>query len=211
MCQTPQILEIVGSESSSILTPPPHPDVFDGSRHTFNTRIHRILFVSALSEIKFWYLYNSHVRKRYLLAILKLSREEILKDRGASYPSILDIYVHVLDGLRIFFIHTGKREDFVDWQGNTTIEQFKEREKEVDSKVMSYVNSLSETDLDCKVMGSFPLKGVLNHMIEEELQHRGEMNALFWQMNIDPPISDLEDARYIDLHVKGEKCPLCEA
>jgi hypothetical protein len=26
------------------------------------------------------------------------------------------------------------------------------------------------------------------HMLEEELQHRGEPNALFWQMDIGPPI-----------------------
>lgn len=26
------------------------------------------------------------------------------------------------------------------------------------------------------------------HMLEEELQHRGELNALFWQMGIDPPV-----------------------
>ncbi|MGC2034350.1 MAG: hypothetical protein WA761_02755 [Thermoplasmata archaeon] len=25
------------------------------------------------------------------------------------------------------------------------------------------------------------------HLVEEELQHRGEMNALFWQLDVDAP------------------------
>jgi uncharacterized damage-inducible protein DinB len=59
--------------------------------------------MSALQEIKFWYAYNSHVRKAYLKKILSLPEDEALKDRGASYPSILDIFVHVLDGYRYWF------------------------------------------------------------------------------------------------------------
>jgi uncharacterized damage-inducible protein DinB len=31
------------------------------------------------------------------------------------------------------------------------------------------------------------LADIMWHMLEEELQHRGEPNALFWQMDIDPP------------------------
>jgi uncharacterized damage-inducible protein DinB len=30
-------------------------------------------------------------------------------------------------------------------------------------------------------------------MVEEELQHRGEINALFWQLGIDPPITEYMD------------------
>jgi uncharacterized damage-inducible protein DinB len=26
------------------------------------------------------------------------------------------------------------------------------------------------------------------HMVEEQLQHFGELNALFWQLDIDPPV-----------------------
>jgi len=40
------------------------------------------------------------------------------------------------------------------------------------------------------------LRQMLVHMIEEELQHIGEMNALFWQMNIEPPITEYMDWVY---------------
>jgi len=34
---------------------------------------------------------------------------------------------------------------------------------------------------------------LLHHMIEEQLQHIGELNALFWQLNIDPPVTEYMD------------------
>ena len=33
-------------------------------------------------------------------------------------------------------------------------------------------------------------RGTLRHMVEEELQHRGELNALLWQDDIEPPVTD---------------------
>jgi uncharacterized damage-inducible protein DinB len=33
---------------------------------------------------------------------------------------------------------------------------------------------------------SLSLADIIWHMHEEELQHRGELNAMFWQMDIDP-------------------------
>jgi uncharacterized damage-inducible protein DinB len=37
------------------------------------------------------------------------------------------------------------------------------------------------------------VREMLLHMVEEELQHRGEINALLWQMDIEPPITDWID------------------
>lgn len=170
--------------------------------------------MSTLEQIRFWYLYNSHVRKRYLRAILALPRDEALKDRGASFPSIVDIFVHVLDGYRFFFIGIidGKPEsEYPSWMGDTKLEQLQEREKQVDTIVLNKINDFSEKDLDQVVFHDFDLKSVLNHMVEEELQHRGETNALFWQMNIEPPISGIEDAEYIKKHLANAKCELCES
>jgi uncharacterized damage-inducible protein DinB len=171
--------------------------------------------MSALDDIRFWYTYNSHVRKGYLRAILSLPREEALRDRGASYPSIVDIFVHVLDGYRYWFfvVKAGEAEDgFSRWAGTLRLEDLREKEREVDTRVMAAVASLVEDDLSTKIgAGQFELRDLLRHMVEEELQHRGELNALFWQMNVSPPLSDAEDARYIKMHVAGEGCPRCAA
>ena len=36
-------------------------------------------------------------------------------------------------------------------------------------------------------------RDMLWHLVEEELQHRGEINALLWQMDIDAPTLGWED------------------
>jgi uncharacterized damage-inducible protein DinB len=172
--------------------------------------------MSALEDIRFWYIYNSHVRKGYLRAILSPPREEALRDRGASHPSILDIFVHVLDGYRYWFFvvvkEGGAESGFSRWVGSLRLEDLREKEKEVDTRVMASMASLVEDDLSTEIgRGPFELRDLLRHMVEEELQHRGGLNALLWQMNVSPPLSDAEDARYIKMHVAGERCPRCAA
>ncbi len=122
--------------------------------------------------------------------------------------------MHVLDGYRYYFsvaIDGLREKEYSQWLGKVGIDELKERDKQVDEEIIRSVNSLSEEDLSRKVMaGAFELRDVLNHMVEEELQHRGELNALFWQMNINPPIADIEDAKYIKMHLSGQTCALCE-
>jgi uncharacterized damage-inducible protein DinB len=36
---------------------------------------------------------------------------------------------------------------------------------------------------------TWSLKGMLWHLAEEELQHRGEANALLWQEDVKPPVT----------------------
>ena len=36
---------------------------------------------------------------------------------------------------------------------------------------------------------TWTLKGMLWHHVEEELKHRGEINALLWQEDINPPVT----------------------
>lgn len=72
-----------------------------------------------------------------------------------------------------------------------------EAEKEVDD----FFSYLTEEDLDqTYFVPKLPpwwdedynasVRGTLYHLIEHELQHRGELNALLWQINVDPPIMD---------------------
>lgn len=79
------------------------------------------------------------------------------------------------------------------------------RETELaDRLALEYVGRLSEADLkedmvcqmpedDGPKEARFPIGDVLWHLVEEELQHRGEINALLWQMNVEPPIAQIED------------------
>ncbi|CAN5122731.1 hypothetical protein BH18THE2_BH18THE2_43320 [soil metagenome] len=63
------------------------------------------------------------------------------------------------------------------------------------SKVDEYLSSMKQEDLDRKVWRinndgvrrTSKVRDILIHVITEELHHRGEIIAVLWQMNIQPP------------------------
>ena len=151
--------------------------------------------------LKQMYRVNRAVRIRYLETLSSLSRKELLQDRGASFPSLLDIFVHILDGYRFWILHviTNSVDSYADLRGRILkVKQLRDLEKEVDTKIMSFIEGLSQKSVDRQVKPPWG-KELLRvgdccwHVLEEELQHRGELNALLWQINIEPPIGTYED------------------
>ena len=155
--------------------------------------------MNSLDDIVRWYLYNSYVRKKYLKTLSELSNSKLSKRTEASFPTLLQIFVHTLDAYRWWFIFVmedrlrgyGKQRTMV-----KSISEAKRLESEIDSLVMKFVGSLKPADLereiswhDVKRLKRIKLDALLHHMIEEELQHRGEINAVLWQMGVDPPIT----------------------
>jgi uncharacterized damage-inducible protein DinB len=146
-----------------------------------------------------FYRYNSDVRKKYLDAMERLPWQEVVRDRGASFQSIRNIFMHVLNAYRYWFQYAIK-DNLKEYKGFTlddckSIQDMRRYEAQVDSIVMPLIESIREEDLD-KVYVihaedrsyHVSLEAILMHMIEEELQHRGEINCLFWQQDVDPPI-----------------------
>jgi len=135
----------------------------------------------------------------------RISEKERYKSRGASYPSLVDIFVHVLDAYRWWFLYVyndriSESTDLREKRKYSKKEVARE-ERKIDSRVMNFVNSLRSRDLDKVLtvhegpnqMLTIKISVMLLHMIEEELQHRGELNALLWQMNVEPPIIEYQD------------------
>lgn len=56
-----------------------------------------IQLAGEFAALQDFFAYNTFVRKKYLSAIIKLPKKTLTKDRGASYPTILDILTHILD------------------------------------------------------------------------------------------------------------------
>jgi uncharacterized damage-inducible protein DinB len=153
-----------------------------------------------LKSIREWYRYNSYVRKKYLDVIFeKVPKGELYKDRGASFPSIVDIFVHILDAYRYWFVYVyndnlGKRHH--SWGKEYTFRKLEKYENKIDRLVLDIVEGLKPGDLDRRLRSrdrTETMREMLLHMVEEELQHRGELNALLWQMDIEPPITDWID------------------
>jgi uncharacterized damage-inducible protein DinB len=129
----------------------------------------------------------------------KLPWEEIIRDHAASFSSIRNVFLHVLNAYRYWFQYAiyNNLKDYkgIDTATFNTVDAIRKHEAEVDSMVTSLIDSLREEDLlkvrviqDGSVTYNVTMEAVLMHMIEEELQHRGEINCMFWQQGIDPPI-----------------------
>jgi uncharacterized damage-inducible protein DinB len=163
--------------------------------------------VSELDAIRTFFRFNSRVRQHYLETILALPPAERLKDRGASYPSLQEIFVHVLDGIHwwVEYVPQDRVADAKELPARDLSPELLRAETDTaDRLAREYVGRLTEADLTrdmvCHFPGEggskearFPIGDVLWHLVEEELQHRGELNALLWQMNVDPPIAQIDD------------------
>lgn len=145
-------------------------------------------------------LYRYHFRKlrSYLGKIWSLPVQERYRDRGATFPSLVDIYLHILDDYRFWFIQAYTGESFQDFPLGIRLSRAEAERatREVDRRVSAFLNTLRAKDLDRKFFirvdrRSITIRAMLLQMIEGDLQHKGELNALLWQMDIEPPSVDL--------------------
>jgi uncharacterized damage-inducible protein DinB len=167
--------------------------------------------MSEVDWFREWAEYNIRAREGYLAVFEKLPKEELSRDRGASHPSLLEIQAHILGAqwwwLKMASPPPGPAEP-ADTSEPPTLEEIKRLEKEVDAVVRAYFRDLSKTELDRTYPAPKPagyskeihitVRDTLLHLLEEEIQHRGELNALLWQQNVDPPILDWIDWKYIE-------------
>jgi uncharacterized damage-inducible protein DinB len=141
--------------------------------------------------------YTHAARRRYLQTLGELPWDEVVKDRGASYPSIRDIFLHALDAedLLINHIIQGKNEKWVsqNYGKFLNIHQIERRVDEVEKKIDSYLKTLTERELDRKVTlpwrpsSSLSVNDVLITLAIEDAYHMGELIALMWQFDKEPP------------------------
>jgi uncharacterized damage-inducible protein DinB len=141
--------------------------------------------------------YNRSVRHGYFDACRKLSWEEFTKDRGASFSSIRNIFVHTLGAIDYwldFLLKESLRSEkrFDEYKAFDDVRVYMQR---VEKRTDDYLRQLSEEGLkrtypvtgDDHKTHRFTVEDILIHVFEEEVHHRGELIALFWQMDVDPP------------------------
>jgi uncharacterized damage-inducible protein DinB len=140
--------------------------------------------------------YNEVVRHRYFKALTKLPWKELIRNREASFHSIRSIFVHVLSATDYWldFLQKENLHSKKDYGRYTTLEQVKAYMEHVEDRTHEYLKTLTAEKLghsytikddDGKTV-KVTAEDVLIHVFEE-VHHRGELNALLWQMGIDPP------------------------
>ena len=156
---------------------------------------------SELESIRSWFAYLAAARRGYLETLAKLPVEELARDRGASHPTLLDIFAHS-QGALYFWMKSCAKFEFPPQPGDPdatpSIAALRTDETYIQTQIQRIMAELTEADLDRTVFreegrGSphdcnIPIREVLWHLVEEELQHRGELNALLWQIDVDAPV-----------------------
>ncbi len=155
-----------------------------------------------------WYDYNAVARHGYFETLSKLPPAELARDRGASFPTLLDILGHSMGGIETWILRMSavNGERFPDYTGPEpqNLDDLRKYQAWVEQIVDQFFARLQDKDLDRTfLVPKLPpwwdedfttsFRGTLLHIIEHELQHRGELNALLWQIDVDPPVMDWDE------------------
>lgn len=156
---------------------------------------------SELETIRAWFDYLAAARRGYLETFAKLPAAELSRDRGASSPTLIDIFAHS-QGALYFWMKSCAKFEFPAQEGDPrappSVAGLRTDETYIQTQIQRIMAELSAADLDRTIFrekgrGSphdcnIPVREVLWHLVEEELQHRGELNALLWQIDVDAPV-----------------------
>ena len=149
-------------------------------------------------DIKDLLEYNKQVRQRYLQALTRIPWEELTRNREASFNSIRNIFIHTLKAIDYWLdvLLNEQNCKAKQYKKYKNLEEICEYKDYVEERMQSYLdNSFSgalskkyviRTDLGTEE--EVTAEDILIHLFEEEVHHRGELIALLWQMNIEPPL-----------------------
>ncbi len=143
--------------------------------------------------------YNDAVHTMYFEALSKLPWSEVVKFRGASFDSMRNVFLHLtlVEDRWINYILVGrfpkwKDPDFEAFQDVVALKAYM---LQVHDNTEGFLQKLKTEDFQRKVTipwGKTPdteitFETALTHMVMEDMVHFGELSALMWQMDVEPP------------------------
>jgi uncharacterized damage-inducible protein DinB len=161
------------------------------------------------------YEYNWQVLRDYGGALAKLPKDELLKNREATHESLKNIFHHILS------VHDGwlnvtaqgasadpamREKDFDEVESMDTLRSYMEK---IIAKEKRFLAKLTDKDLDRGIQPEWktrlhPLSDALLQVTFEQAHHLGELIALFWQQDVEPPEMTWID---VGLAMKGDAGP----
>ena len=152
------------------------------------------------SDIKELFMYNHIIRQSYIDEFQKnIPWQEMVRNHDIAWLSLKDTLLHIIwvEDTWINYSIQGLEDpnrpfNYSKYQTWNSIIEYNSR---IISKVDEYLSNIKLKDLDMKVWRTnndgirrtSRIKDVLIHVVTEELHHRGEIIAILWQMNIEPP------------------------
>ena len=159
-------------------------------------------------NIKNLFDYNWHSRRQILKSMTEIPWKKVVESCGASFDCVRDIFIHSLQAEHFWIRRlSGKNAEeifktpFTKYADINAIQKYAD---EVEAETNKYLKALTEKELQStfkyKGWDSKPkqnkIEDILMHVIEEEIHHRGELNCIYWQNDINPPYTSY--TRYVE-------------
>ncbi|MDG6917029.1 MAG: hypothetical protein JRM85_05485 [Nitrososphaerota archaeon] len=151
-------------------------------------------------DIRELYRYSSSVRRRFLEKLESLPWDEVTKNREASFYSMRNILIHMIDNEDwiVNWVVRGRSREYKRKKAEeyTSVPMIKNHLEDVEGRTKAYLASAGEDELRRRVDfallssdASFDLsvEEALFQSFTEQLYHMGELIALLWQEDIEPP------------------------
>ncbi len=145
------------------------------------------------------YEYASAVRHRFAQALQHLSWEELEKNREASFYSMKNILLHMIDNEDwiVGYVIPGRTHEYVrrKWSEYKSTDEVLSHLGKVEARTREFLGTLDADKLGARVSLK-PQAGIefiltteecLFQSFTEQLYHTGELIALLWQNNVEPP------------------------
>lgn len=156
--------------------------------------------VSMLDEFRELFAFDRWANQRVLDAAAGLTQEELSRDLGSSFPSVLATLAHILGGEWIWLQR---------WKGVSptqgppwdlsTLPALRERWAEHEADQSAFVDALTPESLEAEcayltLAGEAyanPLRELLRHLVNHSTYHRGQVVTLLRQLGHAAPSTDL--------------------
>jgi uncharacterized damage-inducible protein DinB len=147
-----------------------------------------------VKDLEQLFAYVADLRRRFLAKFRDLGWDAIIKNREATYNSMHDIFIHLLE-VEDSYLHydiPGKPWEDIDPALFKTFEDIEKYDQEVAEKAQAFFRHLPPENVpkEIEIKGwsrKTTIEQVLLHTFLDEIAHIGELVALMWQMDEEPP------------------------
>ena len=147
-----------------------------------------------VTDLEQLFKYVADLRRRFLAKFRDLGWEEVNKNREATYNSMHDIFIHLLEVEDSYLNYDipGKPWKDIDPALFKTFEDMEKYDHQVAEKAGAFFRDLPSEDVwkEIEIEGwsrKATIEQVLLHTFLDEIAHIGELIALMWQMDEEPP------------------------
>ncbi len=154
-----------------------------------------------IEEVRELQAYDAWATNRILTAAARLGRDDLTRDLGSSFPSVLDTLAHILSADWVWLERWLGRSPTgtpADWDLGT-LDGVRARWLEVRAERAGFLEELTDQDLQRRVdyrdtsgrPWTSTMAQMLRHVVNHATYHRGQVVTMLRQLGATPPSTDL--------------------